>query len=146
MPDIAFTIPGIPVAQPRQRHRVVSAGNRVFATNYTPRKDPVNSFKAAAMYAAQQAYDGPPLDGPVKVSVVFAMPRPARLVWKKRPMPREMHVGKPDIENLVKSLLDAMTGILWRDDAQVCSLNAFKVIAAGEESPHVALVVQEYCY
>ena len=43
---IAFTVPALPVAQPRQRHRVASIGGRMVAQNYTPTKSPANEFKA----------------------------------------------------------------------------------------------------
>lgn len=140
---IRFTVPAVPVAQPRQRHRVVHAGGRAFASNYTPIKDPVNSFKATVRMAAAEAYSGPPLDGPITLSAVFVFPRPGRLVWKKRPMPREPHTSKPDVDNLCKSLKDALTGLLWTDDCRVCRYKSVeKVYAAGDETPHVEVVVE----
>lgn len=33
---------------------------------------------------------------------------------------------KPDLDNLVKALKDALTGIVWKDDAQIVSLCARK--------------------
>lgn len=131
---IRFRVPGLPVAQPRQRHRVVKTGKgRVFATNYTPRNDPVNAYKAAVRVTASTVWTGDPITGPVAVRLVFLFPRPGRLIWKKRPMPRCPHTGRPDTENIVKSTLDSLTGQLWVDDAQVCRLEASKwYIASGE--------------
>jgi Holliday junction resolvase RusA-like endonuclease len=146
---IKFHVPGLPVAQPRQRQRVVMAKGRAFATNYTPRKDPVNEFKAAVRLAGQQAGEAAvrqvvgnehltlfpfePIDGPVAVTLLFLFPRPTRLRWKKRPMPREPHTSKPDIENLAKAVLDALKSILFLDDAQVCRLVIEKHYAAADE-------------
>lgn len=146
MSDIIFTVPAVPVAQPRQRHRVVPSGGRSFVHNFTPAKHPVQAFKASVRLAAQGAYQGPPLEGPVGIVVVFAMPRPGRLMWKKRPMPRCPHVSKPDIDNLAKSVKDALSGLLWRDDSQIAHANLSKVYAAGDEQPSVRIEVSSLAY
>jgi hypothetical protein len=39
------------------------------------------------------------------------------------------HVVKPDLDKLVRAVGDALTGILYRDDAQIVSLNASKRFA-----------------
>lgn len=137
---ICFTVPAVPVAQPRQRHRVMPTGG---VMNYTPAKHPVTAFKATVRMAAQQAYKGPVLQGPIGIVVVFVMPRPGRLRWKTRPMPRCLHTGKPDLDNLVKSLKDSLTGITWRDDAQIAHENLSKVYAAGDEQPCVHVEISE---
>lgn len=51
-----FRVDAIPVAQPRQRHRVAkTAKGKQFVQNYTPQSDPVNTFKAAAQASAIEA-------------------------------------------------------------------------------------------
>jgi Holliday junction resolvase RusA-like endonuclease len=139
---IAICVPGLPVAQPRQRHRVVTSGGRSFATNFTPRNDPVNAFKAAVQLAAQQAYQGPPLTGPASLTLTFFFPRPKGMCWKKRPMPREFKSNKPDWDNLGKSVCDALTGLLWGDDSQLAKIIVEKWIASGDEQPRTEIVVE----
>lgn len=139
---ISFTVPSIPVAQPRQRHRVATINGHTMAMNYTPGKHPVNAFKASVQHAANAAYQGPPIEGPLFLRLVFVMPRPGRLIWKSRPMPRCRHQQKPDIDNLAKSVKDALKGIVWRDDSQVCSAKWSKWIAAGDEQPHVEIEIR----
>lgn len=141
--EIRFTVPAIPVAQPRQRHRIVSAGGRTFASNYTPAKDPVNNFKATVRMAAAEVLQGPPLAGPLCVDMVFVFPRQKAKVWKSKPMPRYFHVGKPDRDNLAKSLQDALNGLAWVDDAQICAGSIEKYHAAGDEQPHVVVIIRE---
>jgi len=34
--------------------------------------------------------------------------------------------SKPDVDNLTKAILDALNGIVWIDDAQVCELHVTK--------------------
>lgn len=139
---IEFTVPAIPIAQPRQRHRVVTAGGRTFATNYTPKGDPVNDYKATVRLAASKAHTSPPLDGPLDVTLVFVMPRPKSMRWKSRPMPRVWHATGKDLDNLAKSTLDALAGILFMDDCQVARLVLMKMIAAGDESPRVLVMLK----
>lgn len=143
MPDtITIQVASIPIAQPRQRHRVVvGKTGKAYATNYTPTRDPVNVYKASVQQAAQNQYQGSPLDGPLAVRLRFLLPRPKSLCWKKKPMPRRWHTRKPDAENMAKSTLDALSGLLWRDDAQVCSLWAEKLYASGAEQPGVIVQV-----
>jgi len=139
---IEFTVPALPTAQPRQRHRIINAGGRAFAHNYTPTRDPVNAFKAAVQMAVEKAYQGPPLEGPLRMSIVFVCPRPKNMIWKTKPMPRVWHDYKFDRDNLMKSLQDAMNKIVFLDDSQICSGPIDKVIAAGDESAHVEVVIE----
>ena len=140
---IELTIPAVPVAQPRQRHRVVKTkAGKVFSTNYTPKSDPVNTFKATVRMMAQAKYKGPPLTGPVRVDCVFVFPRPASKVWKTRDMPRYPHTVKPDRDNCDKAVLDALKGTVLVDDAIVCDGRLTKWRAAGAEQPHVEIVIE----
>ena len=136
---IHIHIPAVPVAQPRQRHAVVGGSVR----SYMPNTHPIAAFKASVRLAASQAYSGPPLAGPVFVSLVFVFPRPKGMVWKKRPMLREFKAGKPDLDNLAKAVLDSLNGLLWIDDSQVVDLRVRKYVAAGDEAAHVEMDVEE---
>lgn len=121
----------------------MAAGGRMFAHNYTPTKHPVNAFKAAVRLALRQAHRGAPLDGALGMFAMFLMPRPKRMMWKNKPMPRCPHTTKPDGENLLKALQDAMTGLAYRDDAQLCQVKLEKWIARGDEAPEVRVVIFE---
>lgn len=136
---IRFSIPSVPIAQPRQRHALIAGHVR----NFTPAKHPVQAFKAVARMAAHQAYQGPPLEGPLSLRVLFLMPRPGRLRWKKRLMPRQWHTSKPDADNLLKSLKDALSGLVYVDDAQICELTAKKVYCNGSEPPGLWVEIGE---
>jgi|TARA_R110000824_G_scaffold171454_3_gene349089 Holliday junction resolvase RusA-like endonuclease len=53
------------------------------------------------------------------MSVIFK--RPQRLNRKKDPDGLIPHTGKPDLDNVIKSILDGMNGRTYKDDSQVCS-------------------------
>jgi crossover junction endodeoxyribonuclease RusA len=73
-----------------------------------------------------------PLTGPVSVRAMFYLPRPKTHYGTGRN--KELLKGsaplaptaRPDIDKLTRSLLDAITGIAFRDDAQVARLWAEK--------------------
>lgn len=130
----------VPVAQPRQRTRVVATGGRTFTQNYTPTKHPVNSFKASVQEAASNVITEP-LSGPVVLRAHFILPRPKSKTKKTLPNPRYASESKPDLDNLEKALMDALTGIAWRDDSQVYHKTTMKHVAAGDELPHVLVMI-----
>ena len=138
---MTLTVYTVPVAQPRQRHAVVTTkAGRSFLHNYTPRDHPVNAYKAALILEAKRMR-AKPADGPVVMMVDFYLPRPKRLMRKKDPDGPIPHTAKPDIDNLLKSTKDALRGIAWRDDSQVCSTHARKWYAAKNDKPHVKIVL-----
>lgn len=141
MNSITIHIPAVPVAQPRQRHRIAKKGGKQFVVNYTPGKDPSRDFKAITRMAAHQVFQGPPLEGPLRVDMLFVFPRTKGQQWKRKPMPRIRHAKTPDFDNLIKSTADSLKGLVWIDDAQICDGRIEKWIAAGDEQPHVLLTV-----
>ncbi len=139
---IALRIPTIPIAQPRQRTTIhTTRDGKIFTGNYTPANHPVRQFKADVRTAVSRVLSAP-LEGPVALRVVFVLPRPKRLIWKRREMPRVPHTSRPDLDNLVKSTKDALNGLAWRDDSQVVELSAGKCYASGNELPGVEIAIE----
>jgi len=135
-----FVIPSVPVAQPRQRHRVVGK----IVHSYTPVKHPVNAFKAAVGMAWFSSDDTATLTGPVCIDVVFVLPRPQSMTRKTKPNPRTHHAKKPDLDNLLKSLYDGLTACgAWRDDSQICECHAIKTYASADEAANVEVAINE---
>jgi len=134
---ISFVIPGEPIAQPRQRIAVVGG----HARSYLPSKHPVQAWKAAARIVAGNEHWEEPLSGPLLLTVHFIFHRPKNRIWKTKPMPREYHTKRPDVDNCLKSLMDALSGVIWRDDTQVQIAGALKWVAAGDEQPRTEVIV-----
>lgn len=144
MTAIAFTVPAVPIAQPRPRATIRKFGDgKLSARVYNKETHPVAAFKATCRLAASKAHQGPPLKGPLVVRLVFVMPRPKAMLWKKKPMPAVEHTVKPDVDNLTKALFDALNGVAWVDDSQVWSKQVDKIIASGYESPCVLVRIRE---
>lgn len=61
-------------------------------------------------------------EGPIKVELRFYLPR-GKTVRRQQP-----HV-KPDLDKLVRAVLDAMTGYCYKDDGQVVIIEAMKEYA-----------------
>lgn len=133
---LRIVIEECPVPQPRPR--AFSAGPFRSRIVSAPHKHPVHRFKRA-IAAEIERLAMSPVDGPLGLSLLFRMPRPKNKIWKRRPMPRESHSVKPDLDNLAKSVMDAANGLLWYDDSQVMRLEVAKWLAAGDESPGVEL-------
>jgi Holliday junction resolvase RusA-like endonuclease len=132
---IRFFVPHLPIAQPRQRSAVRSfGGGKVRAVNYTPAAHPVNVYKLAVIQAAREATTKP-LEGPLRVQVVFYMPH-SKLSQKQN---RIWHSTRPDVDNLLKSTFDALKGIAWGDDTQVCELASEKRYAVHDVGVSVAI-------
>ena len=168
---IEFSVPMQPVPQPRQRFRVVKphdgstlfmqlfastmdtltaykqavrqALDATYSQNYTPKSHAVNAFKEAVQLCFRVAHKGPPLDGPIGLSVLFVLPRSTAKVWKRKPMPREWApTAKADIDNLLKAIMDALNKLAWTDDRRICMALPRKCIAAGNERPHAEIVIE----
>ena len=115
----AFRVEGAPVG--KARPRVTRWGA------YTPRKTAQHeaSIKAAAQQAGIVA-----ISGPVTLQVAFVMPIPQSWPKKRREAAARqemMPLGKPDVDNLCKAVMDALIGIAYQDDTQVVRLVACKL-------------------
>ena len=71
------------------------------------------------------------VDGPFHVSLVFTLLKPKTAT-------RSLPYVRPDLDKLVRTVLDAMTGVVFSDDSRVVSLSAIKEY--GNE-PGVHIVV-----
>lgn len=137
-PAVRFKVPGTPVGKGRPR---VSTRGGKFAKMYTPEK--TASYENLVALAAQEAMAGRALiDGPVDVELVILLPVPASWSKKKQAAALSGQVyptKKPDIDNVEKAIFDAVNGVVWHDDVQVCDVVKRKRYA---EVPGVHVVVK----
>ena len=137
LPWLSFTVPSVPVAQPRPRAISMFGRGRMVPP---PKSHAVHDFKATIRKCLEAVYTGPPIEGPLQADWLFVMPRPKSMIWKTKPMPRVWYfAAKNDWDNLGKSCSDAMNKLLYRDDGQLCDIRVRRVVASGHEQAHVEI-------
>jgi Holliday junction resolvase RusA-like endonuclease len=82
-----------------------------------------------------------PFAGPIRLTAVFVLKRPQSLAGKKHPDGRLYSIKRPDVDNLVKGLQDALKGF-WEDDSQVVEMALTKVYAAKGEEPKIEITIE----
>lgn len=92
------------------------------------------AYKTRIGHTARKQFSEP-LSGPVAVEICFRYPIPRS--WSKKRSERaleglDLPTVKPDIDNCVKGIFDALNKIAWKDDAQVVALVTRKDYAAQE--------------
>lgn len=131
---VNFFIPGIPAPQGSKTGRVING--RVVMWEASSK---VKEWrKTVSEYAAQEMHDRriEPLENAIEVVLIFQMPRGKSVM-------RKWHTVKPDIDKLIRSTLDGMTGIVYKDDAQVTAVSAVKEYATDKTGCQV-LIVEEF--
>jgi len=84
------------------------------------RKGTAEGWKGDIALAAKPFLPGEPYEGPIRLSCMFYLKRPKRLMRKKDPEGPIRCRSKPDLTNLLKGLEDILTRIgMWVDDAHV---------------------------
>lgn len=81
-------------------------------------------WKNAVTSAAREAYSGDLLNGPLSVTMVFYRPRPKSHFTTSGCLSKAGRTAvfpatKPDVLKLARGVEDALTGVVYRDDAQI---------------------------
>lgn len=118
VPVKSCIVPGKPVGKARPR---LGRGGRV----YTPTK---TTDAERAIANAWRVQIGRKHDGPVHLSLAisFAVPSSISKAERARRLDAAWHTQKPDIDNVVKLVLDALNGVAYDDDTQVVSISTTK--------------------
>lgn len=126
--------------QPQSRPRFTARGRYVHA--YENKKITMYKRMVAATY---QSYFGAvkPTEKAIAVDVVFY--RPIQKSLSKREHARRVNgehlpVVKPDVDNYVKAVLDALNGVAFQDDSQIIKLKAQKLYS---ENPRTEIEITE---
>lgn len=125
-----FKVFGKPVG--KGRPRVVRNGG-VHA--YTPKKTMDYEQFVVACFKANNMKK---VSGPVRVDIIAHFPIPKSYSKAKRAKCIDAYyTGKPDTDNIVKAILDALNDVAWEDDSAVMIGGAYKFYTEGD--PYVSI-------
>ena len=114
---LQFVVEGPPQGKARPRFVRTRTGMRTYTLDKT------KSYEAQIGFVARGALAGAPmLAGALEVAVSAHYPIPAS--WSKRKRAQALRneirpTVKPDLDNVVKAVLDALNGVAYVDDCQV---------------------------
>ena len=133
--SIDIFVRGEPVAWDR--------AGRAKGWSYTPAKQReamrTLQWEARRVMALQK-----PLEGPLSATMIFEYNWPASMSKRLRTSPEGLwKKSRPDLDNLVKLVCDALNTIVWLDDAQIVLLTAIKRYG---DIPSVSIIVGSTCY
>ena len=134
--ELQIFIPGKPKG--KQRPRVVRGHA------FTPQQTKDYELMIANLY---RALHGKMIDGYVSVEIYVLYLVPKSYTKKKQEQIRRRELlpaVKPDIDNIIKIVLDGLNGVAYKDDAQVIEVTAKKVYTFIEQEEGVIVSVEEY--
>jgi Holliday junction resolvase RusA-like endonuclease len=126
MGSIVFKVPGKPQGKARARTGYNPKVGKV--TSYTPGKTVLyeNYIKTCYMQTTDVVFDHEePLS--VYINACFEPTKSTSKKQRKRMLNGEvLPTKKPDVDNIVKAVLDALNGLAYKDDTQVVNVAANK--------------------
>jgi Holliday junction resolvase RusA-like endonuclease len=120
---IDFVVLGLAAPAGSKRAFRHNQTGRIMVTDASKRSKPWQALVAAAGYEAMAHRDL--LTGPLDVQIAFYQPRPkthygtGRNAGHVRSSAPAFPTGRPDVLKLARGVEDALTGVCWRDDAQI---------------------------
>jgi Holliday junction resolvase RusA-like endonuclease len=125
---VTFKVDANPVG--KQRARYAKRGN--FVQTYTP--DKTRNYETLIKEAAIEAMgSSEPLETPVTLYLYIRAPIPKSLSKKRIEAclnGLEKPIKKPDASNVLKSVEDAMNGVVYKDDSQIVNIHVSKVYSS----------------
>jgi Holliday junction resolvase RusA-like endonuclease len=112
-----YIIPGKPIPLARPRHSKHSV--------YDPQKDIKEEVAWQLLRQRKKPFS---LVGPLELNATFYMPIPKSTSKKNRAaLANQPHPIKPDLDNLIKFILDVASGLLYKDDKSIAAITARKL-------------------
>lgn len=123
---IDLIIYGKPMGKGRPRFGKAKNGNMVAYTPFKTRKyeQEIKSLFQIAMFGKEM------LEGPVKVTITAFFSSKKKTGW---------HTSRPDLDNIIKAILDSMNEIILKDDSAVAHIVASKKYDEGDDRVEVQI-------
>lgn len=119
MTSLLFRVVGEPVA--KARPRASARGGKV--RMYTPTKSAQAEWRIREVFLATFP-EHEPWVGPVSIRATAYLPMPASIPKKRRALALPIH--RPDCDNYLKTILDSLNSVAFRDDSQVVTVTCSK--------------------
>jgi Holliday junction resolvase RusA-like endonuclease len=134
---LQFTVFGTPIAQGRPR--ATSMGGHIHM--YDPKAS--RDYKQYVRLAAAEHKPKVPYEGPLEITVKVFRPIPKSFSQKRAKIAESgglRPITKPDADNYVKLIKDALKSVIWKDDAQVVDMHVSKFYS---DNPRIEVTVKE---
>ena len=136
--DFELILDGEPCGKGRPRF------SRATGHAYTPEK--TARFEERLAWAAQETMQRRPLlEGPLKmlVNAYFSIPASKPAKWRAAALEQKnLPTKKPDMDNIVKGIADALNKVVYVDDTQIVTLTANKFYS---DRPRIEIFVGKVC-
>lgn len=141
---IKFRYNGEAVGKGRPRVKILRKGDKVFPHLYTPEKTKAFEDALRFEFMAQNCEQTPVFekDIPLQMRLTIGMSIPKSYSKKKYALCRDRVLyptGKPDIDNVIKSVADALNGAAFEDDSQLARIYAERYYS---EQPFVEVEIR----
>lgn len=133
MTSVSFFAPGKPEPAGSKRAFVLKGGAHAGRAIITDANAKAKPWQQTVKHAAMEVYRGDPLQGPLQLDITFTLLRPqshygsGKNADKVKDSAPKYPMSKPDALKLARAVEDALSGIVYVDDAQIVSEHLFKV-------------------
>jgi len=134
MPQLTFTCYAKCV--PQGSSRGFNVKGRIIITSANKKLKPFRQELTSTAMQAMRDHDGLLADKGVAVGISLD------IYYRKPPSVPKKRIYmtvKPDLDKLVRSNLDSLTGVVWADDSQVVELNARKHYTSGPDKVEISI-------
>lgn len=141
---VAFFVPGEPVTEGSLTSFVHPKTRRVVTHHDNERE--LKQWRGRIGTYAKLRWQGPPTVNPVKLSALFQLPRVVKTSAGPRRRSGRLPArhGTGDLDKLVRSIGDALAGIVYENDSQICSFGETeKIFADDGMAVGVAIHIEE---
>ncbi len=95
-------------------------------TRYGTYNDPKYTAYKKALSLTASSKIKTPFSGAISMKLIFQFAKPKS--WSKKKRDKAFwHTQKPDSDNLAKAVKDALNGVAYADDSQVCEMQIIKI-------------------
>ena len=141
-----FFVSGTPIPKGSTKAFVVKGRAITTATNGAKQKPWSSDIAYTAM---QEIKFSTPTRSAISVVLTFFMPRPkghygsGKNIASVKASAPTSHVSKPDVDKLIRCVLDSLTGVVWHDDSQVIEVKANKRYEDIDRGPGLSVWIRE---